>query len=191
MIALLTGTPVFHSSSLIIDVHGVGYGVAVSPRTLDAVRGKPMVTLHIYTHVREEALELFGFFNPEERQLFLTLLSVSGVGPKTALAISSGGLDRLTKAVREGSVEFFTEFPRVGKKLAQKIIIELKPKLGSLQDLVLGEPEDPKEAELIQALQFLGYPESAVRQMAKDPRLVGLSIQDAIKLGIKLLSNKE
>lgn len=174
-----------------MDVHGVGYGVAVSARTVEALHGKLTATLHIYTHVREESLELFGFVSLEERQLFLALLSVSGVGPKTALAISASTPDQLAKAVREGHVEFFSDFPRVGKKLAQKIIIELKPKLGSLEDLALGEPENKQQAELIQALAYLGYPESAVRQVVRSPELEGMSIQDAIKRSVKLLSEKE
>lgn len=177
--------------NLVMNVQGVGYGVAASTRTLDALQGKATATLHIHTHVREEALELYGFLSIEERQLFLALLSVSGVGPKTALVISASTPDQLAKAVREGNVEFFTEFPRVGKKLAQKIIIELKPKLGSLEDLALGEPENKQQAELIQALLYLGYPDSAVRNVARSPQLESLNIQEAIKAAVKLLAAKE
>lgn len=159
MIAQLTGKPIVQNNQLIIDVAGVGYGVLVSAQTLAKVQGQALVTLSIYTHVKEDVLELFGFLNPADKKLFELLLSVNGVGPKTALSISQFGATAITEAVQQANVSFFTKIPRVGKKVAQKIIIELKSKLGSLKELELGGITDPKQKEVIEALLALGFDE--------------------------------
>jgi holliday junction DNA helicase RuvA len=164
MIAQLTGKPIVKDSDLIIDVAGVGYQVLVSDQTLAKIGGQLEVTLSIFTHVREDTLELFGFIDPTDKKLFQLLLGVSGVGPKTALVISSHGANSITQAVQEADVTFFTKVPRVGKKLAQKIIIDLKSKLGSLRELELGGVTDPKQKEVVEALLALGFEEQKVYQ---------------------------
>lgn len=163
MIALLTGKPVIQKDQVILMVQGVGYGVAVGGQTLSNLSGKPEVTLHVYTHVREDALELFGFAEYEEKELFKQLLSVTGVGPRTALGIVDFGAQRVVQAIQTADVSLFTSVPRVGKKVAQKIIIELKGKLGSLQELNLG-PRSPLEQDVADALLALGFSDTEVQR---------------------------
>ena len=184
MIAQLTGKPIVQNNQLIIDVAGVGYGVLVSAQTLAKVQGQTLVTLSIYTHVKEDVLELFGFLNPADKKLFELLLSVNGVGPKTALSISQFGATAITEAVQQANVRFFTQIPRVGKKVAQKIIIELKSKLGSLKELELGGITDPKQKEIIEALLALGFDEQeAYRKLEKLD--IAQPIQTVIKQALK------
>ncbi|MEK7458322.1 MAG: Holliday junction branch migration protein RuvA, partial [Patescibacteria group bacterium] len=177
-----------------------GYGVAVNETTAYALRTATsatpatpatpgQITLFIHTHVREDALELFGFATPEGKHLFETLLTVSGVGPKTALVITSATTNEIRKAVEEGNVSFFVAFSRVGKKLAQKIIIELKSKLGSLEDLDLSE-SNGQGVEVRQALETLGYADHEIRKALREVNIESLSLQEAIKACIRILSKK-
>ncbi len=198
MIATLTGTPTFYANQLVMVCGGVGYGVAVNETTAYALRTATpstapsttgQITLFIHTHVREDALELFGFATPEEKHLFETLLTVSGVGPKTALVITSASINEIRKAVEEGNVSFFVSFSRVGKKLAQKIIIELKSKLGSLEDLDLSESKG-QGVEVRQALETLGYADHEIRKALREVDIESLSLQEAIKACIRILSKK-
>lgn len=197
MIATLTGTPTFYRNQLVMVCGGVGYGVAVNETTAYALRTTApatpsttgQITLFIHTHVREDALELFGFSSPEEKKLFETLLTVSGVGPKTALVITSASINEIRKAVEEGNVSFFSAFSRVGKKLAQKIIIELKSKLGSLEDLDLSESKG-QTLEVRQALETLGYADQEIRKALREVDVETLSLQEAIKTSIRILSKK-
>lgn len=197
MIATLTGIPTFYGNQLVMVCGGVGYGVAVNETTAYALRTAVpttadttgQITLFIHTHVREDAFELFGFASQEEKLLFETLLSVSGVGPKTALVITSASTNEIRKAVEEGDVSFFAAFPRVGKKLAQKIIIELKSKLGSLEDLDLSESKG-QGVEVRQALETLGYADHEIRKALREVDSESLSLQEAIKACIRILSKK-
>ena len=191
MIATLTGMPTFYGNHLVMVCGGVGYGVAVNETTTHSLQKikKDQITLFIHTHVREDALELFGFATPEEKQLFETLLTVSGVGPKTALVITSASINEIRKAVEEGNVSFFVSFPRIGKKLAQKIIIELKSKLGSLEDLDLSEGTG-RGVEVRQALESLGYADHEIRKALREVDSETLTLQEAIKTSIRILSKK-
>ncbi len=186
MIALLTGKPLPSKSGIILDVRGVGYLVLVPQSIAAHVFQSELVTLHIYTHVREESLELYGFITEQERELFVLLLSVSGVGPKTALGIVEQGSTPLISAVQQADVRFFSSIPRIGKKLAQKIIIELKSKLGSLQELDLG-PVSEQQTIVQEALLTLGFDAQQIEQVVRtvDPEL---SAEKAIQEALKHLS---
>jgi len=166
MIALLTGKPTLINNRLIIDVNGVGYLVAVTNSTVQKLANQSIATIYTYTHVREEALDLYGFLSPSDQNLFELLLSVNGVGPKTALAISESGATRIATAVQEADVAFFSSVPRVGKKQAQKIIIELKGKLGSIQELELGSLP-PEQQDVQDALLALGFEEQQILRLMK------------------------
>ncbi len=190
MIGFLSGKPVVQDDELLIITHGVGYSVHVSGRLLSSVQHREQLELFIYTHVREEALDLYGFEHQADKDIFKLLLSVSGVGPRIALAIAEYGPARISEAVQTANVALFSSVPRVGKKLAQKIIIELKPKLGSLYDLQLG-PQSQQQEEVIEALMALGFEESDVHQIL--PQLTiseELSTAETIKAAIKLMTQR-
>lgn len=190
MIAYLLGRPLIQGTSLIMVVQGVGYGVVVGGKTLNTLATKEEAELWIYTHVREEALDLYGFLKPEDKSIFQILLSVSGVGPRTAMGVIEGGAEAIINAVQTANVGFFSSVPRVGKKLAQKIIIELKPKLGSLQDLNLG-PQNQQEADVIDALVVLGFAEHDVQGAIQGLDFSGeVPANQLIKQAIKLLGAK-
>ncbi len=188
MIGLLTGIVILQNQELIIDVGGVGYQVAVTTSTLGKLISNQTTTLFIFTHVKEDVLELFGFLDFAEKRLFQLLLGVNGVGPRTALAISDLGATTITQAVQEANVSQFSTVPRVGKKLAQKIIIELKSKLGSLQELELGGVTDPSQQDVVSALLSLGFDEQQVYRVVRevDHRL---SIAEQVKRAMRHLTD--
>lgn len=186
MIGLLTGTPKLEANQLIILVGGVGYLVHVGSSVLSTVAQRTEVTLFIHTHVREQAIELFGFSSAEAKKLFLLLMDVSGVGPKTALAIADAGSDNIVEAVQKANVTFFTKIPRVGKKLAQKIIIELKSKLGSLEELNIGGMGEDEQL-IFDAVLALGFSEYDVQQALRTVPITELSPEASIKAVLKQL----
>ena len=186
MIGFLQGTPKIIGTQLIVMVQGVGYEVSVSSHILASALQDNIIELYIYTHVKEDALELFGFSSPEEKHLFTLLLDVSGVGPRTALAISDQGPESIIMAVQQADISFFTKIPRVGKKMAQKIIIDLKGKLGSLKELQLG-PTSTKEQEIISALTGLGFDENHVLEELRAGDYSELALESVIKRLIQKL----
>lgn len=116
---------------VVVDVNGVGYLVHATPSVL---RLGEELTVETYLHVREDTLQLYGFATAEERQLFVHLLSVNGVGPKVALAIVSGSTPAdLRRAIALEDTKRFEAIPGIGKKTAQRVVLELKEKLGSLE----------------------------------------------------------
>ncbi len=185
MIGFLTGQPkVVEDKVIVITKDGVGWEVSVGESLLAKLTNQNEVSLYIYTHVKEDQLALFGFNTQAEKKLFQLLLNVSGVGPTTALNIADLGAERITQAVQEAQVSTFTTIPRVGKKLAQKIIIELKPKLGSLKELELGEVSGQTK-ELAEALLALGFDEQTAYQTARkfkdDKRPIEVVLKEAIQ----------
>src|SRR5574341_1726526 len=115
MIGMLTGTIARSGQNpIIIDVHGVGYAVSVPPRLLSQLTHDSKQIFHVYTHVADDALDLYGFPGEEELLLFKLLLTVSGIGPRTALAVVDRGVAEIRKAVTTSDVDFFTTIPRLG-----------------------------------------------------------------------------
>jgi Holliday junction DNA helicase RuvA len=169
VIAHLTGTlREKHLQKLIVDVGGVGYDVTVPLSTMYAIgdEGSP-VELRIHTHVREDALQLFGFATRLEQTLFERLIAVSGIGPKVALAILSGiEPAELTRAIRSSDVARLTRIPGVGKKTAERVVLELKDRLPeslvAVPEPAGGGPEADVRADLLSALANLGYQRAAV-----------------------------
>jgi holliday junction DNA helicase RuvA len=131
VIARLTGRPAARDEqTLVVDVGGVGYLVSATRSALRKARKAEEVTLETYLHVREDTMQLYGFDEAEERELFEHLLSVSGVGPKVALAIVSGSTPaELRHAIAAGDTARFQAIPGIGKKTAQRVVLELKEKL--------------------------------------------------------------
>jgi Holliday junction DNA helicase RuvA len=173
VIARLRGTPVAHRpDGLVLDVNGVGYLVAATPTAVRRAEGQGEVTLEIHTHVREDALQLYGFADAAERELFEHLLSVSGVGPKVALAIVSGSSPTdLRRAIALEDTARFEAIPGIGKKTAQRVVLELKEKVGAGAPV----PDTPQAGHLVarEALVELGYSVvDAERALAEvDPEL--------------------
>ncbi len=169
MIARITGTLVEkHVQRLIVDVRGVGYEVLVPLSTMYAVGDAGTeVTLRIHTHVREDALQLFGFLTPLEQTLFERLITVSGIGPKLALSVLSGiETNDLVQAIRSGDVARLTRTPGVGRKTAERIVVDLKDRL---EDAAVGAthavtPGGSVRDDLLSALQNLGYQRNAVEK---------------------------
>jgi Holliday junction DNA helicase RuvA len=152
---------------VVIDVHGVGYEVFIPTTTFTAMPGPGSdVTLDIHTHVREDALALYGFSSRQERRVFERLITISGIGPRLAVTILSGGsVEGLVGAIRRGDLARLTSIPGVGKKTAERIVVELKDKL---QDLSAEAPKPVVETDVLSALENLGYSrlsvEAAVRR---------------------------
>lgn len=189
MIGMLEGQVALKiNPHLIINVSGVGYKVLVpSPLFASSVLDSKL-RVFTYTHVREDALELFGFSSVEDLKLFEYLISVSGVGGKTALGIFSvGGRSEIVSAIVTGNVSFFTSVPRLGKKNAQKIIIELKNKLGGVEDLDLSSSESQETTEVIAALEHFGYSQREAEMALQAIKIEGAKSEEMIKLALQYL----
>lgn len=187
MIGALTGT-VFSKKpdSIILMVGGVGY-LIYPPATLhEKTKIGVELTLYTHTHVREDALSLFGFTSVEEMSLFELLLSVSGIGPKTALSIVDRGVAAVRKAVGQADVGFFTSVPRLGTRGAQKVIIELKPKLGSVTELNL-DADSGDSQTLVEALTNLGFTRVEAKNVLPDIPPEVISLEEKIRLAVNLL----
>ncbi|NCN06396.1 MAG: Holliday junction branch migration protein RuvA [Candidatus Pacebacteria bacterium] len=180
MIAFLTGTLHQVGTPLILLVGGVGYSVRVAEKHQSLWSVGQNLSLWIHTHVAETKFELFGFPDQKEKELFLLLLQVSGVGPSTALQLGAIGSEKISQAVRDGAVRTFTQVPRVGKKLAQKIIIELGSKLGAIEELQLGTL-DTDRALLLEALLSLGYEEQRVYDVVRKTNMDNQTLEQALK----------
>ena len=186
MIARLRGKPVANTpEGLVLDVNGVGYLVAATPSAIRKGDDGGEIAVETYLHVREDALQLYGFADRAERELFVQLLTVNGVGPKVALAIVSGSpAEELRRAiVREDSARFMA-IPGIGKKTADRIVLELKEKLGDASIASVGTPSGDTHLVARDALVELGYSIlDAERALADvDP---DLSPEDRVRLALK------
>lgn len=175
---------------ILVEVGGVGYRVLV-PSSI-ATSGDENVFLYIYTHVKEDALDLFGFPEIADLKLFENLIGVSGVGPKTAMSIFSfSNRQQIVKAVIDADVDFFTNIPRLGKKNAQKIIIELKNKLGDSSILDLNDADSVENDEIVQALEVFGFSakegRTVIKKLDKDLK----TTEEKIKMALKYLGQKK
>jgi holliday junction DNA helicase RuvA len=159
MIARLRGKAVASTpEGLILDVGGVGYLVAATPSALRKADGAEEVTVETYLHVREDAMQLYGFAERAERELFLQLLSVNGIGPKVALAIVSGSpAEELRRAIVRGDAVRFQAIPGIGKKTAERIVLELKEKLAVAALAPVGGADVDDHVVARNALVELGY----------------------------------
>lgn len=188
MIAYLSGE-VFskEKQSVVLNVNGVGYKVFTTTSTLQELKSGGRAELFCYTYVKEGALDLYGFRRKEGLELFKMLLAVSGIGPKTALEVLSlGPPEKTSEAISRADVDYFNSVPRLSKKNAQKIIIELKSKIGGLAELDL-QAEGSEFREVVEALKTLGFSRNearesyrAVRDKAEDPA-------DILKAAIRYL----
>lgn len=199
MIGRLTGVPLDEGEgAIVIDVNGVGYELQAPMGTLGrAMRdAEGRVTLRVHTHVREDALTLFGFANELERLTFRTLISISSIGPKTALAILSAlPAADLARAVAGKDLKRLTDVPGVGKKTAERLVLELRdklPVLGVADAVAPAKPTGSGTARetLLSALVHMGYraaeAERAVGQL--EGRLDGAPLADLVREALVLLA---
>jgi len=171
MIAYLRGTLYSKNpQSVIVDTDGVGYQVFIPLSTFYQLPAEnETVRLYVYTHVREDTLQLFGFQTEMEKQVFLLLISISGIGPKLALNIVSGmGFEELLTAIVQSDSESISSIPGLGKKTSERIILELKDKASKLAEGIEAPPEKRVEIkdrdmyeDALSALINLGYPSKA------------------------------
>lgn len=204
MIASLNGLVLAKTAvAVILDVNGVGYEVFISTRTLDTlpVTGAPSF-LHVQTVVREDAITLYGFGRPEEKEMFLLLVTVSGIGPKVALNILSGiSVVDLRQAIMFKDLVRLTTLPGVGKKTAQRICVDLGEKVGALAGTApeQGRPEvqapdgESLLADAASALVNLGYPQATawealrvVQEQSEAPE--AMRVEDLIRLALRALA---
>lgn len=176
------------SDAALIDVQGVGYEIHASSNTLgdlQSLLGKDII-VWVHTHVREDALQLFGFHSKDEKNLFLSLLKVNGVGPKMALSILSGGRPaQIQEMIEAGNAKALSGLPKVGKKTAEQIILTLKGKLVSIEETIKGRSES--HTQITSALLNLGYKSQLVDQfVATLP--TDMSLEEGVRKGLQTLS---
>jgi Holliday junction DNA helicase RuvA len=206
MIASLTGKVQYIAGDrCVLDVGGVGYEVFLSTEGVASLpeRGGE-VFLHIHTNVREDAIVLFGFAERAEKEMFLTLKTVSGIGPKLGLAILSGmELGALCQAIATGDVKLLTTISGVGKKTAERLCVELKDKVGDLQAAPVSAAGSALKAlgvngvlqDGLSALVNLGYPDTVAREalgsvkaQLGDEAFAALKVEDLIREGLRALA---
>ncbi|MBA3322529.1 MAG: Holliday junction branch migration protein RuvA [Pyrinomonadaceae bacterium] len=204
MIAHLTGTLLFkQATSVILDVGGIGYEVTIPVSTFfDMEEPGAQVALRIYTHVREDTLQLFGFRTARERELFMLLISVTGIGPKSGIATLSGmSADEIIAAIRTNNLARLTAIPGVGKKTAERMVIELRDKMAALSSPALEEQlaaraagaapsEDALREDAISALINLGYQRAAAEKVLTQAMQEGgdLSVELLLRRSLRSLS---
>lgn len=194
MIARLAGRLVHKSpEALIVDVHGVGFRVMVSLNTFYALPGQgEAVTMEVHTHLRENALELFGFLDATEKGLFGALLGVSGVGPRAAMNILSGmPTTELLAALAAGDVARLVALPGVGKKTAERLVVELQDRVRKLDARAPDGARRPSalEGEAASALVNLGYRQTDAERVVRDAISQGQSdLAAIIRQALKRLS---
>jgi holliday junction DNA helicase RuvA len=178
---------------IVVDVGGVGYEVFIPLSSFDRLpaAGDPVKVL-TYDHVREDVRALYGFVSEGEREVFLLLLGVSGIGPRTALSALSGMSVRdIRGSIAEGNVKRLSSIPGIGKKTAERIVVDLKDKLGAADILAAAAPEgprqDPRARDAILALISLGYKQADAQQRVKAALAkakAGATVEELIRLSL-------
>jgi len=157
-----------HPNQVIVETSGVGYDVTITvPTFSDLPETGTEVALHIHTHVREDALALYGFLRSSEKLLFEKLITVSGIGPKLAITILSGmPVDEMVRSIRGNDVARLTRIPGIGKKTAERMVLELRDKLPEAGPAAtpMATPLSPIEDDVLSALLNLGYQRPAAEK---------------------------
>ncbi len=169
--------------SLILLVGGVGYKILVPASLVSGWRVGEKIALRTYTYVREDVLSLFGFRTKNQLELFEKLLSVSGVGPKLALGVfNAGTAEEIVSAIRRAEVDFFTAVSGIGKKGAQRLIVELKSKVGTEEEIDLSDW--PERDDAFKGLMGLGFSRGeAIQALKKIDKKI--PVEEQIKLALK------
>ncbi|NMC72909.1 MAG: Holliday junction branch migration protein RuvA [Geobacteraceae bacterium] len=197
MIALLTGK-IAHKSPeyIILDVNGVGYRVQIPFSTYyELPETGAQISLAIYTHVKEDAISLYGFRTPAEKNFFQLLISVSGIGPKMGKDILSNvQVDELAAAITRGDLARLSAVPGIGKKTAERMVLELRDKVLKMEiapaaaDGESAAPATGIEEDVASALVNLGYKEAVVKKTLSEMRIApDASMEDVLKQALKAL----
>ena len=172
------------SSYIVVDVNGVGYSVNV-PNPYSYELGKTY-RVFVYNHIREDEYSLYGFKTLEEKELFMKLINVKGMGPKVASGIfATGSIKGIVDAINKENLLYLTKFPKIGEKLAKQIILDLKGKLSVINT---EEIEDDSTEELISVLENLGYKTAEIKKIIgqiDSSKTIEEQVKDALKLLLK------
>jgi Holliday junction DNA helicase RuvA len=207
MIAHLSGTLLSKNpNSVIVDVSGVGYEVNIPVSTFyELEETGTNVKLRIYTHVKEDALQLYGFKTLRERELFINFISVSGIGPKLGIALLSGmSADELIASIKTNNLARLTLIPGVGKKTAERLIVDLREKMTALSTSQTGEEtgarpeaaeastEDSVRTQALSGLMNLGYQRSAAEKAIDAALSEGgdVSVESVLKRSLRKLGSR-
>ena len=207
MIAHLSGTLLSKNpNSVIVDVSGVGYEVSIPVSTFYELEDTGSnVKLRIYTHVKEDALQLYGFKTARERELFINFISVSGIGPKIGIALLSGmSADELIASIKSNNLARLTLIPGVGKKTAERLIVDLREKMAALSTAQLEEhtgteaataeasSEDNVRSQALSGLMNLGYQRSAAEKAIDAALSEGgdISVESILKRSLRKLGSR-
>ena len=192
MIGYLSGKIISSKPTKItLDVSGVGYVVNISINTFEKISDKESANLFIHTNVKEDSISLFGFYNESEKDMFELLISVNGIGPKLAISILSGILvDELRHAIMDGDISRIVSIPGIGRKTAERLVLELKSKITSVSSEEGAKIPFSIKNEAIAALTTLGYnlkqSEKSVRDIiSADPNV---TLEDLIKKALGSLN---
>jgi len=169
MIGYLTGKIISSKpTQIILDVNGVGYLVNISISTFEKISDRESVSIYIHTSVKEDSITLFGFYTQSEKEMFELLISISGIGPKVSLGILSGiAVDDLKEAIANGNVSRLIAIPGIGRKTAERVVLELKNKVDSIKTDGMTRETSAKD-EAVSALSTLGYQRQIAEKTVRD-----------------------
>ncbi len=187
MISHISGNVIIKKEKhIVVDVRGVGYKITCTKQTIEKIKNGDSVSLHTYLSVKEDSLELYGFFEENELELFTLLISVNGIGPRSAIGIIGlESINMLVNAIANKDLGYLTKVSGVGKKSAEKIILELKDKVSTFETSEMKEMRREEE-DVLEALKTLGYradeAHNALRQIPEEITDQGKIIKEALKL---------
>lgn len=190
MIAKIRGkVSLLKDNYVIIDVGGLGYKVYLTAYTLGKIAGSEEVELFTYTHVREDILALYGFLSQNELEMFELLISISGIGPKAALGILTiASVDAIRMAVLNEDTSVLTKVSGVGKKTAERVILELKSKIAKLPaGSGVGEEKVSSDNEVLEALVGMGYSSFEAREAVKNLPKESKDLSEKIRLALRAM----
>ncbi len=196
MISYIKGSIAYKSESFVVlECQGIGYKIFVSDITLSQLNPQQKAMLYTFLYVKEDGISLFGFLTEQEQSLFDQLLSVSGIGPKGALGfLSQMSPNEIALAILSEDIKALTKAPGIGKKTAQRLVLELKDKIKAPYVLEEGAFEQTQQnshakGEAIEALTALGYSKSQAVKAVCESYEEGLSVEEILKLALKRMVN--
>lgn len=190
MIGYIEGTVIENSERgiVILTKSGIGYLVSVNRTTFEKAKIDTEIALWVHTVVREDALDLYGFYTEEELRFFKMLTTISGIGPKSACNILSlADLNTIIHAIQGGDAAYLTKVSGIGKKNAEKIVLELRDKLENFAIIESSSASTSTESEVIDALEALGYDPRATREVVRTLTREHLSTQEIIRAALQQL----